>query len=71
MRTLHRVWQNVRRGEHIDLYLTVVAAIVFVALNLFGVDVGRWMAPITLGALGLLATSLLGTRHHIDQQLQT
>lgn len=70
MHTLRRVWKDIRAGENIDIYVTVIVAIALVVLNLLGIDVSPWMASITLAVLGLLAIALLGTRHHLDEQLE-
>jgi hypothetical protein len=61
------MWDDIRRGENIDLYLTIVAALVFVVLNLVGVASPTLLAPLTLAVLGLLAITNLGNRHRMEE----
>ena len=70
MKLLQRIWDDIRRGENIDLYLTVVTAIGLAVLNIFGLAPQTLIAPITLAVLGLIAISNLGTRHYLEEQLQ-
>jgi hypothetical protein len=70
MQILKRIWEDISRGENIDLYLTVVVAFGLVVLNLLGLASASLIAPITLAVLGLLAIATLGTRYHIEKQLQ-
>lgn len=36
MRILRQIWDDIRHGENIDLYLTILIAIPLAALNLIG-----------------------------------
>ena len=69
MKSLRRIGADLRRGENIDLYLTIAAAVVFVALNLAGVASTTLLAPLTLAVLALLAVTSLGNRHRMDELL--
>lgn len=66
MAILHRVWQDIRKGENIDLYATVLVAFLIVILNIFGVA-QNLVAPLTLALLGLLAVALLGNRYQVEK----
>jgi len=70
MNLFYRIWNDIRRGENIDLYLTIILALSLVALNLIGFASEKLIAPITLAVLGLLAITLLGNRHRLDELLQ-
>lgn len=70
MKVLRRIWDDVRRGQNIDLYITVVAAIGLAVLNLLGIARQALVAPITLAVLGLLAVTSLGNRYHVEEQLR-
>jgi hypothetical protein len=70
MKALQRIWDDIRRGENIDLYLTVAVAIGLAGLNLLGIAPPTLVASITLAVLGLLAVNSLGNRHHIEEQLR-
>jgi hypothetical protein len=70
MRVLQRIWNDLRSGENIDLYITVVVAISLAILNVVGVAPQTYLAPITLAVLGLLAITSLGNRYRIEELLQ-
>ncbi len=69
MSSLRRIWNDLRQGENIDLYLTIAAAVAFVALNLAGIASTALLAPLTLAVLALLAITSLGNRHRMDELL--
>lgn len=66
MRTLRRVLEDIRRGENIDLYVTVIVAIILAALNITGIAPQAWIAPLNLAVLALLAVATLGNRHRLE-----
>lgn len=70
MKLLHRIWDDVRKGENIDQYLTIVAALVLTILNLLGLPIQAYLAPFTLAVLALLAINGLGNRYKIDEILK-
>ena len=70
MQALKRIWQDVRRGENIGEYVTIIAAISLAILDLLGIVPPDWIAPLTLAVLGLLAAGMLGNRHKIEHGLQ-
>lgn len=69
MNTLRRIWNDLRKGENIDLYLTIAAAVALVVLNLAGVAPATLVAPLTLAVLALLAVTSLGNRYRMDELL--
>lgn len=66
MVTLRRFWNDIRRGENIDLYVTVIGAFLIAILNLLGLASSASVAPLTLVILGLLSVSLLANRHSME-----
>jgi hypothetical protein len=70
MKLLNKFWDEIKRGENIDLYLTVVASIILVILNLTGFASQSLVAPLTLAVLGLLAISNLGNRYQIQSLIE-
>lgn len=70
MRGIKRVWEEIRRGENLDLYITIVVAIAYVILNLFDLAPDDWIAPLTLATLGILIIALLGNRHRFEETVQ-
>lgn len=64
-----RAWQEVRRGENLDIYLTTAAAIVLAVLNLIGVTPTDKLIPVLLAVLGILAVSNLVNRDRLDRLL--
>jgi hypothetical protein len=71
MHKLRHIWQDIRRGENIDLYVTVLIAIGLAGLNLLGLAPQAWLAPLTLAVLGLLAVATLGNRYRLEESLNT
>ncbi len=73
MKILKQIWVDIRQGENIDVYLTIVGAIVLSALSLFGVSLGEKIAGVTLAVLALLAVNTLINRQKLDglSELQT
>jgi hypothetical protein len=69
MKTLRHIWDDIRKGENIDLYLTIVAAVAFVVLNLAGIAPQSFLAPLTLAVLALLAFTNLTNRHRMEELL--
>lgn len=69
MKLPHRIWDDVRKGENIDQYLTIVAALALTVLNLLGLSTQAYLAPFTLAVLALLAISGLGNRYKLDEIL--
>jgi len=70
MQLLQRIWQDIRQGENIDLYITVVVSIALSVLNVAGIASQFWIAPLNLGILALLAFAILGNRHRLEAILQ-
>ena len=68
---LKRLWQDIRHGENIDLFITVIVAIGLAILNLVGVTPTGLVAPLTLAVLGLLAVATLGNRYRLEESLET
>ncbi len=67
MSLLKRIWEDIRHGENIDLFVTVFLAIGLVALNVLGLAPQTWIAPLTLAVLGLLAIAILGNRYQVEK----
>jgi len=71
MSYLKRIWQDIRHGENIDLFLTVLVAIGLAALNIAGIAPASLIAPLTMAVLGLLAVATLGNRYKLEESLET
>jgi hypothetical protein len=63
MKALRRIWQDIRRGENIDLYLTVTLAFGVGILGILGAAPQAWVASITLAGMGVLAVAALRSEH--------
>lgn len=71
MKLLRQIWDDIRRGENIDLYVAVPLAIGIAVISVMGVTSAKdLIAPITLVILSLLATSLVGNRHALKELSQ-
>lgn len=66
MQVLRRIWEDIRHGENVDLYVTVAVAIVLAVLNIVGFAPQAWIAPLNLAVLALLAVATLGNRHRLE-----
>jgi hypothetical protein len=58
---------HLRRGENIDVYATIVVAVVVAVLNLLGMFPASGLTSLVLAVLGLLAIGGLTTRARLDQ----
>jgi hypothetical protein len=65
--TLDKVINDIKRGENIDLYLTIPVAILVGFLNLVGLFPPTLIPPLTLVVLGLITVTILGSRHRVEQ----
>lgn len=70
MKFLHQIWKDIRRGENIDLYLTIVAALFLSGLSLTGKTLDNKIPAITLTVLALLAITNLVNRRKFEEMLQ-
>jgi len=70
MKLLRSIWDDLRQGENIDLYLTVIVALAISVLNLAGWAPATLIPAITLAVLALLAITNLVNRHKLDDALQ-
>lgn len=66
LKMLQRIWNEVRRGENIDAYLTIGAALVLSILSLLGITSTDKLPAITLAALAFIAISSLVIRHQVE-----
>jgi hypothetical protein len=66
MKLIQRFLQDIKQGENIDLYLTVLVAFAVAVLNLFGITSQNIVSSISLAVLALLISSILGVRHHLE-----
>jgi hypothetical protein len=65
-RLFKRIWEEVRKGENLDAYLTIIVALVLSVLNLLGIAPTEKIPAITLTVLALLAVSSLVNRHRVE-----
>lgn len=70
MQALQRLWEDLRRGENVDLYVTVAIAVLLAVLNVIGIVPQTWVAPLILAVLALLAIATLGNRHRLETIIQ-
>ncbi|HEV2377894.1 MAG TPA: hypothetical protein VGS19_37740 [Streptosporangiaceae bacterium] len=66
MNLLRRLVADIRRGENIDAYVTVVAAIVLAVLNIIDVLPTSRLSGVILAVLALLAVGTLVTRSRLE-----
>lgn len=63
---IRRVWSEIRRGENVDVYLTIVVALILSLLNVLGLAPSSIIPAITLAVLALLALASLVSRHKME-----
>ena len=66
MALLQNIWNDLKRGENIDVYVTVVAAVGLAILNIFGLATDTLVTSLTLAVLALITFSLLGNRYRLE-----
>lgn len=69
IQSFKRAWSEIKRGENVDLYVTVTVAVLLVFLTIVPVPgdwVNRLPTPLMIAVLALLAISMVGTRHRLD-----
>jgi hypothetical protein len=66
---LTRAAGELRRGENVGAYFTIVLALGLAIANLAGLDDPRTLASLTLGLLALLCAAILVNRHQNQQLL--
>jgi len=69
MKFLKKVWEEVKQGENLDLYLTVLIAIILAILNTFGLVLPSVINSFSLAVLALLTVGMLGNRHRLEKLL--
>ena len=67
MKYFRQIWEDIKQGENIDLYVTVPIAIGLAIFNIVGVVPSQLLEPITLIILSLIAISLLGNRNTVKK----
>ncbi len=64
---VEQVWNDIRRGENIDLYVTILVATTVAILSILGFAVDKYLVPLTLATLALIAFTSLGNRNQIAE----
>ncbi|MBN2004671.1 MAG: hypothetical protein JXA21_15045 [Anaerolineae bacterium] len=68
-RYIQRMWADIRQGQNVDVYLTILVCTALIVLDIFNlVNDMNDLASGVLAALLLMALSTLNTRH-VDQRL--
>jgi hypothetical protein len=67
MKTLRRIWMDVRQGQNIDVYILILVSIVLAILAILGFVPVSWLYPIILSVLALLAYSILNIVHKLGE----
>jgi len=62
MKSLRIIWEDIKSGRNIDIYITVVVALAIAILDIFSVINQSVISSVTLAVLALVAYSLLQDR---------
>ncbi|HEV2381253.1 MAG TPA: hypothetical protein VG206_15850 [Terriglobia bacterium] len=71
MSGLRRVLEDVKNGENIDLYVTLLVAVILVTMNVLGFVATERLLPLNLAILALITLSLLVNRHRLNDVVGT
>lgn len=69
MKLLNTILQDIKKGENIDLYVTVISALTLATFNLFSIVPTDKLIAVNLAIMALMTISILGNRHRIEQVL--
>ena len=67
MKLLRKIFRDLRQGENLEVYLSLVVALVLLILDVFGVASTEAIAAGTLATLALLAFSTLTNRQQTQK----
>jgi hypothetical protein len=67
MKRLTTIWNDLRRGQNIDLLLTIIVSFILLLLGIFGVTAPELVSSLTLAVLGLIAISSLESRYQVEE----
>jgi len=67
MKTLQQILDDIKQGENLDLYFTIVAALIVAGLNLFSATSPGLLNSLMLAIFAIIASSLVGNRHRLDE----
>lgn len=71
LKLFDKVFQDIREGQNLEVYLTLVVALVLLLLDIFGVVSTEAVAAGTLATLALLAYSTLTNREQMRRLVDT
>ncbi len=66
MFNVRQIWDDIKRGENVDLYIVVIVAFGFTLLSVLGVPMEGVIAPLNVTVLGLLAFAMLHNRRALE-----
>ena len=66
-RAFQRMWDEIRRGENVEVYLLIFLSFSTLILNTINIVPSEYLSSITFAVLGLLAISTLGNRYHVER----
>jgi hypothetical protein len=67
MRFLRRVWNDIRSGQNLDIYITASLSLIIAVFGVLGIANQSIISAAVLAVLALLLSSLLVARHQNDK----
>lgn len=67
---LKKLWQDIRRGQNLDVYITIVIALVIAILGVIGATNQNIISSAILATLALVSVSTLLNRHR-DEEIKS
>jgi hypothetical protein len=66
VRALKRIFDDIKQGENLDLYLTIAVALIVAGLNLLSITPPDLLNSLMLAIFAIIASSLVGNRHRLE-----
>jgi len=70
MKLFRSIFDDIKKGENLDIYITLIVAIVIAVMNLLGNTPKSVLDSLILAVLALLVSSALGVRHRLENLKQ-
>jgi hypothetical protein len=67
MPILQRIWEDLKQGENIDLYITIFVSPIIIILNMLGITPQSLVSQVTFGMFALIAIAMLKNRRNLEK----
>lgn len=67
---IQQVLDDLKCGENIDSYVTILVTCGLIIVSLLGVSIDKWVTPVTLAVLAIITSSSIVNRRQIDEVMR-